>query len=238
MCVPSRGGNEYTDRATAEPVLGSGSQEKKSPRPPLSSEKRGSQGWGRVSLAVCLWRSRRGVARRSNSAAAPNTYSDSHGASPKGRRWVGSGYPTGPDTHSFPRSRPFKAAGSSPKGCPVCGGSGCGADVEVSSPVARGRGACERNASASQLVESPAVPCGLMDRSKDRSPLHVSPSVLATGLFQSRTHIASSPQRVFCLCILAHCPLSSDKGRIGGPSKRLAARDTTSNAFLGLGVYL
>lgn len=118
------------------------------------------------------------------SAAAPNTYSDSHGASPKGRRWVGTGYPTGPDTHSFPHSRPFKASGSSPKGCPVCGGSGGGAGAEVSSPVARGRGACERNARASQLVESPAWPCVLMDRSEDRSPFHVSPSVLATGCFR------------------------------------------------------
>ena len=80
------------------------------------------------------------VSLAERSAAAPNTYSDSHGASPKGRRWVGSGDPTGPDTHSYPRSQPFKAAGLSPKGCPVCGGSGCGADVEVSSPVARGGG--------------------------------------------------------------------------------------------------
>ena len=122
-------------------------------------------------------------ARRTNSAAAPNTYSDSHGAAPKGRRWVGSDYPTGPDAHSYPRSRPFKAAGSSPKGCPVSCGSGCGADVEVSSPVARGRGACERDAPAAQLVESPALPCVLVGRSKDSSPFHVSPSVLVTGLF-------------------------------------------------------
>ena len=65
----------------------------------------------------------------------------------------------------------------------VLWGLGCGADVEVSSPVARGRGACERNAYASQLVESPALPCVLLGRSKDPSPFHVSPSVLATGCF-------------------------------------------------------
>jgi hypothetical protein len=65
---------------------------------------------------------------------------------------------------------------------------GCGADVEISSPVARGRGACERDTQVSQLVESPAWPCVLLDRSKDLSLFHVSPSILATGVSFTRSH--------------------------------------------------
>jgi hypothetical protein len=49
--------------------------------------------------------------------------------------------------------------------------------------VARGRGACERGTSVPQLVESPALPCVLLDGSKDLSLFHVSPSILATGRF-------------------------------------------------------
>ena len=60
-----------------------------------------------------------------HSAAAPNTYWDSRGHDPEGVVAAGSGGSSraGPDALAFPPTRPFWSAGSSPKGCPVCGGS-------------------------------------------------------------------------------------------------------------------
>jgi hypothetical protein len=58
--------------------------------------------------------------------AAPNTYWDSGGHDTKVAAAVPSQRPAWPDAHSFPRSRPLKAAGSSTDRCPVGAGSGAG----------------------------------------------------------------------------------------------------------------
>ena len=160
------------------------------------STKRGSQGWGRGSLAVCLWRSRRGVARRTNSAAAPNTYSDSHDASPKGRRWVGTEYPTGPDTHSYPRSRPFKAAGSPTEvDVPFVAARDAG---QTSRSRPRWRGGGERVSATHQRRSSSSRRlCRAYSWTwpHGHEPVSRLPVRPRHRVFQSRDHIASSPSR-------------------------------------------
>jgi len=144
----------------------------------VGSTKRGSQGWGRDSLALCWWRSRRGVGSpNSKSAAAPNTYSDSRGTVPEGA----GGVPGQLDPRPVPmlirshdpghsrrlarprRDVPFVAAREA-------------GQTSRSRPRRReGRGACERGRQLPQLVESPAVPCVLVDWSKDHEPVSRSP---------------------------------------------------------------
>ncbi len=167
------------------------------------------------------------------SAAAPNTYSDSHGTDPEGPGG-GSGVATRPVPilDSFPQSRPFKVAGSSHEGMSRLGRLGCGADVEVSSPVARGRGACERDTPVPQLVEWPAWPCGLLDGSKDLSLFHVSPSILATGYFiHAITSVRLLPSGFsFCPRLTANCPLKR-AGSAAHPSDWLPATQPPTHTW-------
>jgi hypothetical protein len=96
----------------------------------------------------------------------------------------------------------------------------------------RGGGVCGRGTSVSQL-DRVAGTAGhhSWDRSIDREPVSPPPSTPATGSHLRRSHRFISSEGVFCLS--AHF-----KGKIGVPSKRLAARDSTSNAHPGLAVHL
>lgn len=93
------------------------------------------------------------LARRA--AAAPNTYLDSGGTHPEecGGCTRAIRAQAGPDAHSFPRSRPFKAAGSpSERGVPFSAARGAG-QTSRSRPRRRsvGGGVCERDTTVSQL---------------------------------------------------------------------------------------
>ena len=135
------------------------------------------------------------------SAAAPNTYSDSRGHDPAGVRRLcrGNGHPAGPDALAFPRSRPFKAAGSSREGMSRLWRLGCGADAEVSSPAARGAGeAVSVTARVSQLVRVAGLGrAHSWDWPQDLEPVSRSPVLPRRRVCQSRDHIGSSPSGVF-----------------------------------------
>ena len=162
--APARRGIGRRLRAVAVPDAGATrrrtrisfrSQEKKSSRPQLllSSTKRGSQVWGRGSLAVCFGDHAAVSARRSNRRLHPTRIGTRTATTPKGQAMGGNGYPPVPmllrsraPGHSSRLAHPAK-------GCPVCGGSGAGqtsrsrtppASPREPPPVARGRGACER----------------------------------------------------------------------------------------------
>jgi hypothetical protein len=129
----------------------------------------------------------------------------------------------GPDADSFPRSRPGKAAGSSREGMSRSWRLGGGADAEVSSPAARGAGVRVSVTAMSRLVESPASPCLLMDKASALSLFPLPPSTPAAGCSFTRSHRFFSFEGLLVW-----------SGRIGGPSRRLAARGTTPNAHFGL----
>ena len=133
----------------------------------------------------------------------------------------------GPDAHSFPRSRPFKAAGSSHRGGrPVFGGSGCGADVAVSSPAAVGGRGSVGHPQGLIPFEWPAWPCFTRGQVARPDPVTAPPSSDAAGSLFAFSH-GSSPRR---------SSVWVATGGIGVPSKRLAARVRASNSRPGLAV--
>ena len=146
-----------------------------------------------------------------------------------GRLYQGNMAPAWPDANAFPRSRPFKAAGSSTRvDVPLLGAQGAGQTSRSRPPAATGAGV---RVSATRKCRSSSsgrhCRASLLDKANGLEPVSRSPSHHRRRVFSSQDHIASSPSWGL-LSLYSQLPKT---GRIGGPSKRLAARDWPPTHF-------
>ena len=112
-----------------------------------------------------------------------------------GRLYQGNSAPAWPDANAFPRSRPFKAAGSSTRvDVPLLGAQGAGQTSRSRPPAATGAGV---RVSATRKCRSSSSGRRCRTHSWTRpmalSLFHAPPPTIAAGSFTSQGHIASSP---------------------------------------------
>jgi hypothetical protein len=146
-------------------------------------------------------------------AAAPNTYSDSGGTRTEVRGGCAQAGSPGRSRCEFVPASPAIQGDwlIHRSGCPVSGSSGAGQTPGSVPGGAGGGGACERDTQVSQLVESPALPCGLWDRSCDlslfpRTPVH------------PRRRVFTSADHVGVLLLQGDFCLLTSRGRAGSAS--------------------
>jgi hypothetical protein len=194
----------------------------------------GTSAWhvhsGDVSLDFCWWRSCQGVGSPKARRLHPTRIGTLADRLLESGGWTGT-LPAGPMLlcshtagHSIRLAHPAK-------GCPGSGNSECGADVEISSPAARGAGVrlsvthTRHSSSSGRLCRAHS-----WDRQKTRARWTRPPSTPAAGCSFTLSHRFFSFEGVFCLLSSAF----GYHGKIGGPSGRLAPRVTTANTLLGL----